>query len=286
MDSSTITPVICEKKSHKKIKVKRRPSHSSSTINPDLLDEFNISCTTTAPKNTEIRTLTGNKNINDRNNRISKSRQCVIGDNIVLHSWSRQSMFVDANVIKLNGPKSLKRYAIHAFSHDKATPYLKKKYKKLSPIIIEAKPHSILSNGTVENSGMRRYILEDIMTTSVGEKSLLLVTNLHPYWGLYSDILHRSPLLPIAIRGVFSFWQIPIICVKNAQLNTEFNKESIMVLLYGSQRGGIVVEFTADPNSDSVEITCQELFCKSSTIQIWGYVLESILKSMESGIMI
>ena len=59
-----------------------------------------------------------------------------------------------------------------------------------------------------------------------------------------------------------------------------------MVLLYGSQRGGIVVEFTADPNSDSVEITCQELFCNSSTIQIWEYVLESILKSMESGIMI
>ena len=50
MDSSTITPVVSEKKNHKKIKVKRRPSHSSSTKNPDLLDGFNSSTVVLASK--------------------------------------------------------------------------------------------------------------------------------------------------------------------------------------------------------------------------------------------
>jgi len=53
-------------------------------------------------------------------------------------------------------------------------------------------------------------------------------------------------------------------------LNKDYNKDSILALLYGNQRGGIGVEFTRDPKLQSVEITWLELFQYSSSIQIWG----------------
>ena len=84
MDSSTTTPIISAKKSHKKIKVQRRSTLSSSAINTNLLDEFNDSTTPTPPNITKTRALTGVKNMKDRNNRISKTRQYVIGDEIIL----------------------------------------------------------------------------------------------------------------------------------------------------------------------------------------------------------
>ena len=109
------------------------------------------------------------------------------------------------------------------------------------------KPYFIPSHGTIENHHFRRYLLEDIMSASIDGPLLILVSPSHPYWGEYVDILHRCPALPLVTQGLISFWQIHIKCITNAQLNQDYNKESILALLYGNQRGGIGVEFTRYP---------------------------------------
>ena len=144
MDSSTITPVGSTKKSQKNIKVQCRSTPSFSAINTESLDDFNDSITHIPLKFTKTRALIGVKNTNDRNNHISKSRQYVIGDEIILPSWSSQSMLVYASTIQSNGPKSLKQHAIHAFSHNKDTLCIKKQYTKLALIDTVDKPHSVL----------------------------------------------------------------------------------------------------------------------------------------------
>ena len=111
-------------------------------------------------------------------------------------------------------------------------------------------PHSIPSHGTIENHHLRRYLLEDIMSASPGERLLILVSSSHPYWGEYIKVINRCPPLPRVIQGLLSFWQIHINCVKNAQLKNDYNKESILALLYGNQRGGIGIEYVCSKIQD------------------------------------
>ena len=72
------------------------------------------------------------------------------------------------------------------------------------------------------------------------------------------------------MQGTLLFWKISINCVKNAQLNKCYNKESILALLYGKQRGDISAEFATDSWLESVKIIWHELFCDSNPIQVWG----------------
>jgi len=131
-------------------------------------------------------------------------------------------------------------------------------------------PHSAPSHGTVENHHIRRYLLEDIMSASPGERLLILVSSSHPYWGEYINVINRCSPLPRVIQGLLSFFQIHVKCVKNAQLDKDYNKESILALLYGNQRGGIGIEYITDPKLESVEITWLELFENTGSIQLWG----------------
>ena len=163
-----------------------------------------------------------------RNNRIAKDKQYVSGNDTILPAWLRQSLFIASNITKLTGPRSVKRHDVHAFAHNKAPPYIRKKNKIVKVTESVDEPHYILSHGTVENSNLRRYLLEDIMSASPGDQLLILGALSRPYWSLYKDVINRFPVQSKVMQGEISFWQICINCVKNAQLNKGHNKELIL----------------------------------------------------------
>ena len=189
MAPTPITPAVSPKKSHKKIKVLRRPKGKVCSIgsnNDDLTNnqpnESNYAVAIRPSPITPSKPYLRHAKLTHRTNRIANAKQYVIGDDVILPSWSRQSLFISPNITKSVGPKSLKRYASNAFANDKAPPYIKKKHKSMQVLASVHDPHSIPSHGTIVNHHLRRYLLEDIMSASPGERLLILVSSSHPYW--------------------------------------------------------------------------------------------------------
>ena len=213
MAPTPITPTVSPKKSHKKIKVLRRPKGKVCSIgsnNDDLTNnqptESKYAVAIRPSPITPSKPYLRHAKLTHRTNRIANAKQYVIGDDVILPSWSRQSLFISPNITKSVGPKSLKRYASNAFANDKAPPYIKKKHKSMQVLASVHDPHSIPSHGTIENHHLRRYLLEEIMSASPGERLLILVSSSHPYWGEYSKVINRCPPLPQVIQGLLSFW--------------------------------------------------------------------------------
>jgi len=215
MDSNTITPIVSPCKSHKRIKVQRRPIRAVRSSATNIAEDpvitnnaSNPSVTIPIPpiEGTSSKLHAYHHNLSHRNNRIAKARQYVIGNDVILPAWSRQELFTSPNIVKSVGPKSVKRHASHAFAHDKAPPYTKKKHKTMQVLESVDDAHFIPSHGTVENHHFRRYLLEDIMSASPDEPLLILVSPSHPYWGEYVNILRRCPALPQVTHGLITFW--------------------------------------------------------------------------------
>ena len=167
MDSNTITPIALPRKSHKRIKVQRRPIQTvcSTTTNNDedpVIVNTKSNYSVIIPPTSRIDATSSklhkhHHSLTHYHNHIAKERQYIIGNDVILPAWSRQALFIPSNISKSAGPKSVKQYASHAFAHDKAPPYIKKKYKTMQVLESVDEPHSKTSHGTVENHFYKRF---------------------------------------------------------------------------------------------------------------------------------
>ena len=102
MDSNTITPIVSPCKSHKRIKVQRRPIRAVRASATNIVEDpvitnnaSNPSVTIPIPpiEGTSSKLHAYHHNLSHRKNRIAKARQYVIGNDVILPAWSRQELF-------------------------------------------------------------------------------------------------------------------------------------------------------------------------------------------------
>jgi hypothetical protein len=133
-------------------------------------------------------------------------------------------------------------------------------------------PHVIPSHGTVETATLRRYLLEDIMTATVGESLVLLVSTDHLWYKSYKCIANKSIPLPLAHVRDEPFIQLKALVSVNCQLEDlelgNMIQKDIEGLLFGNGNGAIILHF--EESDESLEVLWKEFFDNVETIQVWG----------------
>jgi hypothetical protein len=133
-------------------------------------------------------------------------------------------------------------------------------------------PHVIPSHGTVETATLHCYLLEDIMTATVGESLVLLVSTDHLWYKSYKSIADKLLPLPLAHFRDEPFIQLKALVTVNCQLEDlelgNVIQKDIEGLLFGNGNGAIILHF--EESDESLEVLWKEFFDNVETIQVWG----------------
>jgi|Transcript_16536 hypothetical protein len=242
---------------------------------------------------------------NPRTTALERFQNSVYSDSLVqikpdrILNWIRQCFQSSDKSDRASAPNT-KRRAINGFNSMSYTPSVKaddgkslrlatiaakKNRKKESsgrsstPVGLSnsdspvAALESIPSTNTVESLRMRRYLLEDIIATPVGESVVICVEGSHSNFGSYSEIYKRTKTpLPIFYLGRREFIQMHATVSKQSRTDAltkepfGINGELFQHLLVGNGNGAIGLCFGVD----DLEIPWKELFFECETIHIWG----------------
>jgi hypothetical protein len=131
--------------------------------------------------------------------------------------------------------------------------------------------HVIPSHGTVETATLYCYLLEDIMTATVGEALVLLVSTDHLWYDSYKCIADKTTPLPLAHIRDKPFIQLKASVMVNCQLaNLELGNMTQKViegLLFGNGNGAIILHF--EESNKLLQVLWKEVFDNVDTIHVW-----------------
>ncbi|WP_288993359.1 hypothetical protein, partial [uncultured Marinobacter sp.] len=129
---------------------------------------------------------------------------------------------------------------------------------------------------SLDSKTLRRYIVEDFLFASIGERLLLLVATSHPsfasHWFRIYEVQAkgRKPL----IFGDVLFFQIEAVVLKNVY-RSNFTRGLYTQKEFGalfSSRGGAALglSFPGCPRSFEFELKSADVFFSCESLQVWG----------------